>query len=93
MDLNTKIHYANKYKIHQQIKHIVDNFSKREKWFEVCLQKLADFTKENQLQKIAFPYKIGCDITGGKWENYKKMIQEFSEKNTGLKIYIVQQQE
>ncbi|EAS04536.2 hypothetical protein TTHERM_00237510 (macronuclear) [Tetrahymena thermophila SB210] len=74
-------------------KPIVDNFSSREKWFEVCLQQLADFAKEKQLFKIAFPYKIGCGLAGGKWENYKKMIQEFSENNIDLKIYIVQLEE
>ncbi|KAL4502985.1 hypothetical protein ABPG72_014214 [Tetrahymena utriculariae] len=74
-------------------KPIVDNFSSRERWFEICLQQLADFAKEKQLYRIAFPYKIGCGLAGGNWENYNKMIEEFSENNRELKIYIVQLQE
>ena len=64
-----------------------DTYTLREKWFIEGLDKLFKFIIDNnnyinnkKIQKVGFPYKIGCGLAGGSWNNYKKFIQSFSEK-------------
>lgn len=57
---------------------------KREEWFNQGLDNLLEYLIENNLSnKIIFPFKIGCGLAGGKWDNYYKMISDFSEKYNG----------
>jgi hypothetical protein len=37
---------------------------------------------------IAFPYKIGCGLAGGKWEDYESMIYKFAKENPNIKVKI-----
>ena len=54
-----------------------DTYEEREKWFRQCLDELG---KCDQYQTLAFPYKIGCGLAGGNWENYLVMINDFTFK-------------
>ena len=54
-----------------------DTYEEREKWFRQCLDELG---KCDQYQSLAFPYKIGCGLAGGNWENYLVMINDFTFK-------------
>ncbi len=66
-----------------------DTESKRENYFQSCLDKILLI---HNLKSVAFPYKIGCGIAGGNWNNYLKMLEDFSNK-TNAKIVIYQRLE
>jgi len=53
-----------------------DTESNRKIWFHQCLLKISEI--EN-LQSIAFPYKIGCNLAGGNWDWYQRKLEKFSE--------------
>jgi len=74
-----------------------DTPTHREKYFADGLEALVDYfegTEENI--KIAVPYKIGCGLAGGKWGDYRDMLESFENKmkeagiNTELTVYIFQ---
>lgn len=48
-----------------------DTYENRLLWFEKCLYRL----HEQGIKTIAVPYGIGCGLAGGKWENYKKILE------------------
>ena len=49
---------------------------------EKCFDKTERYMKENGIDTIAFPYKIGCGTGGGDWNIVFGMIKEyFSEFN------------
>ena len=52
-----------------------DGVLAREKLFKQCLDQIS---KIKELESVAFPYKIGCNLGGGCWENYLSMIEQFS---------------
>jgi len=54
-----------------------DGYIARQRYFKDCLLKI---TKIEDLESIAFPYKIGCGIAGGNWEIYEKLIDIFASK-------------
>lgn len=58
-------------------------------WFKKCLEEIAALGPN--LESVAFPYNIGCDAAGGKWDEYKRMIDEFAQKvgSNGTKVYII----
>lgn len=56
----------------------------RLQWFKECLDKIE---KIENLESIAFPYKIGCGYGGGDWNEYIKVIEDFSE-NSSIKVVI-----
>ena len=62
-----------------------DNYEARQKYFEKALCKIV---KVEDLESIAFPYKIGCGAAGGDWAVYKGLIELFATK-TGADVYIV----
>jgi len=45
-------------------------------WFELCLQAIIDHLPPDK--SYAFPYGIGCGLAGGRWEDYFKLIEQFS---------------
>ena len=56
----------------------------REEWFNQGLAELLIYLNENNLNnKVIFPYKIGCGLAGGNWDNYYKMICDFNEVYSG----------
>lgn len=48
----------------------------RKFYFHRCLNRLA---KVDNLESVAFPYKIGCGIAGGDWNWYLNAINKFAE--------------
>lgn len=57
---------------------ILETNRQREEWFQQGLNELKKWVLENNIQSIAFPYKIGCGLAGGKWANYYLMIINFA---------------
>ena len=53
-----------------------DTYQNRKKWFQECL----DILDENNYGTVAMPYGIGCGLAGGKWAEYKKMLEECQTK-------------
>jgi O-acetyl-ADP-ribose deacetylase (regulator of RNase III) len=49
----------------------------RKNMFQKCLKEIE---KIKDLESIAFPYRIGCGIAGGNWDEYLKMIEDFEER-------------
>lgn len=62
---------------------VKDSASSRERYFAKCLQEL----KALNPTSVAFPYKIGCGLAGGNWENYYSMIQNAFDDSTKVVIY------
>ena len=66
------------------VKH--ETFEYREDAFFDCLVEMLDMIPKEAV--IAFPYKIGCGLAGGNWNNYFKMIQQFAEERNGNVIIV-----
>lgn len=53
-----------------------DSYNNRKIWFKECL----DILDEHNYGTIAIPYGIGCGLAGGKWDEYKHMLEECKTK-------------
>lgn len=62
-----------------------DSYEVREEWFRQCLDAIKEI---EGLRSVAFPWKIGCGLAGGKWEVYERMITEWAEKNPEISVVI-----
>lgn len=62
----------------------IDTYPNRKIWFQKCLDLIADI---DGIKSIAFPYKIGCGLAGGNWNDYYEMLEEF-DKNTSIEVVI-----
>lgn len=58
--------------------------------FKQCLEFIK--TSLPDAETIAFPYKIGCGLGGGNWEEIESLIKEFAEQ-TGKNIIVVRLKE
>ena len=67
----------------------LDGTLARQLYFNNCLQLIA---KINKIESIAFPFKIGCNLGGGDWLIYRKMIKMFAEQNPNIKIRVYNKQ-
>jgi len=56
----------------------LDGTIARQNNFYICLNKIA---KINNLESIAFPYKICCDLAGGDWKYYYGVLKNLLMKN------------
>lgn len=54
----------------------LDGSKIREKYFHQCLLELV---KVQDLESVAFPYRIGCGAAGGNWKYYLGTLHNFSE--------------
>lgn len=61
-----------------------DTTALREDWFQMSLQKFAEFLHQKWEQdkpkekfKIAFPWHIGCGLAGGNWDHYMGLLLKF----------------
>ena len=54
-----------------------DTRSARLKWFLACLLTLTSVIP-NEGRNVAFPARIGCDLTGGEWPQYREAIKKFA---------------
>lgn len=50
-------------------------------YFKMCLDKLAEYCKDQKITNVNVPYKIGCGLAGGEWFKYKAMLQEFESSH------------
>jgi O-acetyl-ADP-ribose deacetylase (regulator of RNase III) len=57
----------------------------RENWFWECLYSLEKILEKED--SLAFPYKIGCGLAGGNWNEYLSAINDLARR-TGNKIVI-----
>jgi O-acetyl-ADP-ribose deacetylase (regulator of RNase III) len=49
-------------------------------WFMSCLDQICQLNDlGTEKNSIAFPYKIGCGLAGGDWDQYKKAIDDFAD--------------
>lgn len=53
----------------------LDGILARQQYFYQCLLKIA---KISDLESIAFPYKIGCNLAGGDWNYYYGVLNNFA---------------
>ena len=44
--------------------------------FMLCTPELDDSSPK--ISKICFPFRIGCGLAGGVWQDYKEAIEDFS---------------
>ena len=63
----------------------IDGIVARENHFASCLERISWI---NQLDSIAFPYGIGCNLAGGNWNHYLKMLEEFSA-GVSAKVFLI----
>lgn len=58
-----------------------DSRKSRELLFDQGLEKLREHIMNLQGRKtVIFPYNIGCNLAGGDWTIYHKMLVDFAEK-------------
>jgi O-acetyl-ADP-ribose deacetylase (regulator of RNase III) len=65
-----------------------DGLAVREKYFHQCLLRIA---KISNLESIAFPWKIGCNLGGGDWNHNLVTLTNFTnyvEATQGAKVVI-----
>lgn len=62
-----------------------DNKILRLTYFKNALERIKEISN---LESISFPYGIGCGLAGGNWENYLKLIEDFSNSvNAEVSIF------
>ena len=54
---------------------VEDSYKKRLLWFKTCLFEIGKLKPKS----LAFPYKIGCGLAGGNWDDYFASLKYFSE--------------
>lgn len=65
-----------------------DGFIARENAFKECLRQFWRLDKKKKIKSIAFPFKIGCALAGGNWDNYLSMLEVFSNNISAcVRIY------
>lgn len=70
----------------------IDNEKIRRDYFYKGLLRLA---KINNLESVAFPYRVGCGIAGGDWHIYQKNIENFAKfvyEDQGATVSIYQRE-
>ena len=65
-----------------------DDAAHREHYFAHCLDAIVPALP--RLESIAFPKYVGCEIAGGDWDKYERMIRHFAGLHPHLQVYIVE---
>ena len=60
------------------------NFDTDYEALELCLDKVVEYMKENNLKTVGIPYKYGCGIANGNWETVREI---FERKIPNIIIY------
>lgn len=74
----------------------LDGSKARENYFHKCLLKIYHM---EDLESIAFPYRVGCGAAGGYWNNYLGTLENFSRymwsenRNVDVTIYCLTKQD
>ncbi len=55
-----------------------DSASRRLTWFEECVQEI----EKKGITDITMPYFIGCGLAGGKWDDYREILNKSKLKVT-----------
>ena len=65
----------------------LDGVPAREKYFYHALLRLS---KVDDLESVAFPWRIGCNLGGGDWEHYLGMLTNFAQYvgDKGVKVRV-----
>ena len=62
-----------------------DNQEERLLLFRECLRRVRDI---EGLVSVAFPYKVGCGMAGGKWEEYEAELRGFAENLPNVDVAV-----
>ena len=65
-----------------------DDAAHREQYFAYCLDAIVPALP--RLESIAFPKFVGCEIAGGDWDKYDRMLRHFAGLNPHLQVYVVE---
>jgi O-acetyl-ADP-ribose deacetylase (regulator of RNase III) len=65
-----------------------DNAIQRLEWFDQGLQTLSEWSQENKIKSVSFPYHIGCGLAGGSWDQYNQLIDKFATNNPTINVTI-----
>lgn len=61
---------------------INETYLTRKLAFEACLEEI--YNKIPDTASIAFPYLIGCETTGNRWNEYLQMIKDYANTKKGV---------
>lgn len=68
----------------------IDSAQSRMDAFRGALSDLSQWVAQNQVNMIAFPYMIGCGMSGGRWPSYRREIENFRSGLENCEVLIVQ---
>ena len=69
----------------------VDDARQRLRWFREGLDKLGlALAGAPHPTIVAFPWKIGCGLAAGNWEQHLAAIEQFASANSNLEVRVVQ---
>ena len=63
---------------------VLDCYRNRQMWFRQCLDAISKLP----INSIAFPWRIGCGLGGGNWDQYMDMLLEFANKNPNIRVTV-----
>lgn len=63
-----------------------DSTEQRKHYFKECLAKISNIAG---IESVAVPFGIGCGLAGGNWDDYLKMLTDFSN-NSNIQLVIYQ---
>lgn len=61
----------------------------QDKYFKECMVTLEKYAREEGLTSVAIPYKMGCGLAGGNWDNeiYPIIMSVFKDSPVTLEIW------
>lgn len=68
-----------------------DSPDQRLQYFRLCLQQLGQALPADA--RTAFPYKIGCGLACGNWDDYHADLQQFARSHPSMEVVIVARHE
>lgn len=61
----------------------------QDEYFKECMVTLEKYAREENLTSVAIPYKMGCGLAGGNWDNeiYPIIMSVFKDSPVTLEIW------
>lgn len=60
-----------------------DTTQMRKYWFSECLAEIETHLKgKGTIVRLALPWRIGCGLAGGNWNEYLQVLEYFAAKNS-----------